>query len=386
MGASACASFPLEGTRIAIDITDDGAGVDLPAVRAAALRAGFITTEQARQLSDTAVLELIYRSGLSTSPIITNISGRGLGLAIVREQVERLGGHMRLDTQAGTGTTIHVNLPASITTLTGLLVHAGDGQFLLPLDAVERAIRVDRSSLRSVQGREVVTSDGQPWTLAPLAGLLGMPGGPEPASGVTNLSCVLLREDSARLALAVDEIAGIHDVVVKQFERPLVRIRCVASAGLLGSGQLALILRPADLVRSAEQGLVATGETDETRRPPFILVVNDSITTRTMEKNLLESAGYQVRVAADGVEGWTILQTEEIDLVVSDVDMPRMDGFELTSRIRTDQKLAELPVVLVTALESRANKERGIAVGANAYVVKSSFEQSNLLEIIHRLV
>jgi two-component system chemotaxis sensor kinase CheA len=165
-------------------------------------------------------------------------------------------------------------------------------------------------------------------------------------------------------------------------------VRNVAGAGLLGTGRLALILRPADLLRSMRvsgrpAGPAQAAKKDE--REIAVLVVDDSITTRTMEKNLLEAAGYRVRVAVDGLEAWTILKSEPIDLVVSDVDMPRMDGFELTARIRADQRLAELPVILVTALESREDKERGVQVGANAYVVKSSFEQSNLLGIIQRL-
>jgi len=150
-----------------------------------------------------------------------------------------------------------------------------------------------------------------------------------------------------------------------------------------------LILRPADLLRSLREAPRAPAPgaaSQDPNRRPVILVVDDSITTRTMERNLLEAAGYEVRVAVDGVEAWTALRTEGFDLVVSDVDMPRMDGFELTARIRADQKLGDLPVVLVTALEAREDKERGIEVGANAYVIKSSFDQSNLLEIIRRLV
>jgi two-component system chemotaxis sensor kinase CheA len=163
----------------------------------------------------------------------------------------------------------------------------------------------------------------------------------------------------------------------------------VAGAGLLGTGQVALILRPGDLLRAmreAPRPPAPAAPPSSAARPLVVLVVDDSITTRTMEKNLLEAAGYQVRVAMDGIDAWTLLRSETFDLVVSDVDMPRMDGFELTARIRADRKLADLPVVLVTALESREDKERGIEVGANAYVIKSSFDQSNLLEIIRRVV
>ncbi len=191
-----------------------------------------------------------------------------------------------------------------------------------------------------------------------------------------------------RLALGVDEVLGDREVLVKELRPPLIRVRNVAGAGLLGTGEVALILRPADLLRSAREASrrpAPAAGSEERARPGTVLVVDDSITTRTMEKNLLEAAGYEVRLAVDGLDAWTALKTEKVDLVVSDVDMPRMDGFELTRRIREDRELKDLPVVLVTALESREDKERGVDVGANAYVVKSSFDQSNLLEIIRRL-
>jgi two-component system chemotaxis sensor kinase CheA len=197
----------------------------------------------------------------------------------------------------------------------------------------------------------------------------------------------VLRLGEERLGLLVEEIVGDREVVVKDLRAPLVRVRNVSGAGLLGTGRMALILRPTDLLQTSRQGRrpSAPPPAAPERREISILVVDDSITTRTMEKNLLEAAGFRVRVAVDGIDAWTALKSEACDLVVSDVDMPRMGGFDLTARIRSDPKLRDLPVVLVTALESREDKERGIEVGANAYVVKSAFDQSNLLEIIHRL-
>jgi two-component system chemotaxis sensor kinase CheA len=185
----------------------------------------------------------------------------------------------------------------------------------------------------------------------------------------------------------VDEIVGDREVLVKDFEPPLIRVRNFAGAGLLGAGELVLVLRPADLVEGAGEARKAapTDEAPPPDGPPWVLVVDDAVTTRAMERGLLELAGYQVKVAVDGLDAWTTLKSERFDLVVSDVDMPRMNGFELTQRIRADESLQDLPVVLVSALEAREDKERGIEVGANAYVVKSSFEQSNLLEIINRL-
>jgi two-component system chemotaxis sensor kinase CheA len=191
------------------------------------------------------------------------------------------------------------------------------------------------------------------------------------------------------MGLAVEDVLGAQEVVVKELGAPLVRVRNVAGAGLLGTGHVILILRPADLLKSIRESpgpLTSSAMPEKAARQPVVLVVDDSITTRTMEKNLLEAAGYQVMVAVDGVEAWMFLKSETVDLVVSDVDMPRMNGLELTAKIRANQETANLPVILVTALESRDDKERGLEVGANAYLVKSSFDQSNLLEFIRRLL
>jgi len=387
-GQVAVSIASLEGGRIEIRVEDDGGGIDLTRVRAAAVRARFLTAEAAEALTDDAALDLIFRSGLSTSPIITDLSGHGLGLAIVKEQVERLGGEIYIETQAGAGTTVRMILRATIATFRGLLVQAGGQSFLLPTEAVERAIRIASNEVESVEGREAIRWNGSALSIARLSGLLGLPERGSQSEPGSKQPCVIVRSGEERVGLLVEEIVGDREVLVKELAPPLVRVRNVAGAGLLGTGQVVLILRPADLLKSIREAPrpPAPAAPEEKGRQPVLLVVDDSITTRTMEKNLLEAAGYQARVAVDGVEAWTLLKSEEVDLVVSDVDMPRMDGFELTARIRADRKLAELPVVLVTALESREDKERGIEVGANAYIIKSSFDQSNLLEIIRRLV
>lgn len=388
----------VEGHRIEVRVEDDGGGIDPAQVSDAAVRARLVTSETAEGLTDDEAVTLIWRSGLSTSRIITDVSGHGLGLAIVKDRVERLGGHIRLDTRRGSGTTVRMVLPASVATFRGLLVRAGGQPFLIPTGAVERAVRVAASEIEHVEGRDAIGWNGRTLSLARLSDLLDLapspaldaPGSSVPVpTPVRRQPCVVVTVGEQSVGLLVEEIDGEREVLVKELTAPLVRVRNIAGAGLLGTGRVALILRPADLFKSARHRPRSSGlasAAPEGRRQPLILVVDDSITTRTMEKNLLEAAGYQVRVAVDGVEAWTLLRTEAFDLVVSDVDMPRMDGLDLTARIRTDPKMSGVPVVLVTALESREDKERGIEVGANAYLVKSSFDQTNLLEIIRRLV
>jgi len=377
---------PKEGRRIELCVQDDGAGIDMAGLRSSAVRARILSAEAAAPLPEAAVLDLVFASGVSTSPVITDLSGHGLGMAIVRDRVERLGGEVSVESSPGKGTSVRMILPASIATFRGLLVRAGGQRVLVPIEAVERALRVASEDLASVGGGTAVRWNGRVLAAAPLAALLGWES--EAVGPSVRRPCLVLASGDERGAVLVDEVLGEREVLVKELEAPLVRVRHVAGAGRLGGGELALILRPADLLRALREALPTPepARPAEEAAPAAILVVDDSITTRTMERNLLEVAGYRVLTAADGIEAWTVLKTERFDLVVSDVDMPRMNGFDLTARIRSDPKLAPLPVVLVTALESREDKERGIEVGANAYVIKSGFDQSKLLEIIRRLV
>lgn len=382
-----------ESGRIEVCVEDDGHGIAPADVRAAAIRTRLLTAEATEVLTDDQALDLIYRSGFTTSPLITDVSGHGLGMTIVKERVERLGGRVVLETRPGHGTTVRMTLPASITTFFGLLVRAGGQLFLLPIEAVVRVIRIAQEEVERIEGLDVVRWDGRPLPVARLSGLLGLPNADDQPPPGGKHTCVIIGSGEEKAGLLLEEILGDQEALVKELRPPLVRVRNVAAAGLLGTGQAVLILRPSDLITSLQTsprqsavGAAPTTVPAHTQRQPMVLVVDDSITTRTMEQNLLEASGYRVQVAVDGVDAWTLLKSEEFDLVLSDVDMPRMDGFELTTRIRADRKLADLPVILVTALESREDKERGIEVGANAYIIKSSFDQSNLLEIIRRLI
>jgi two-component system chemotaxis sensor kinase CheA len=379
----------LEGNRIEITVQDDGRGINRADVRAAAVRARQMNAETADSLTEEEALNLVFRSGLSTSPIITELSGHGLGLAIVKERMERLGGRIHLETAAGKGLTVRMILPASIATFHGLLIQTSGQRFLLPTDAVERVIRVQPEKIQYVEEREAIEWEGRPLFVASVSRLLDLTAHDAPVASTARVPCAIVRVGDERAGLLIEDILGDQEVLVKEFRPPLVRIRNVAGSGLLGTGQVVPILRPADLLASLRERHRAprsAAGSKQSTRPLVILIVDDSITTRTMEKNLLEAAGYQVKVAVDGIDAWTLLKSEAVDLVVSDVDMPQMNGLDLTAKIRADQKLGELPVILVTALESREDKERGIEVGANAYVVKSSFDQSNLLEIIRRLI
>ncbi|MBI2748070.1 MAG: hybrid sensor histidine kinase/response regulator [Burkholderiales bacterium] len=379
------------GSRVEILVSDDGAGIDTGRLREAARKLGLLSSEDAGRGGDQDVLPLVFHSGVSTSPIITDLSGRGLGLAIVREKVERLGGSIAVETQPGRGTTFRMVLPLTLATFRGLHVQAGGGRFVLPTIYVEQAARLKKDEIKTVENRETIRWNGHAVALVHLADALELPRAkPAHAPGDT-VQIVLLGAADRRIAFLVDEILEEREVLVKTLGRQLSRVRNIAGATVLGTGKVVPILDVPDLLRSAAKAaaapaMAAAEGAEAAAESKSILVAEDSITARTLLKNILESAGYSVATAVDGIDGFTQLKTERFDLVVSDVDMPRMNGFDLTAKIRADKALAELPVVLVTALESREHRERGVDVGANAYIVKSSFDQSNLLEVIGSLI
>ena len=373
---------------VELAITDDGIGIDVNKVREAAVKRDVITSEAADKLSETQVLSLIYVSGVSTSPIMTDISGHGLGLAIVQEKVEKLHGSLTVETVPDAGTTFLILLPLTLATFRGILIRVDDHFFILPTASVERVLRVKKEEIHTVENRETISFNSQIVSLVRLSDVLAIPRGSTIEHSSPYMPLAIVSNAGKRLAFEVDEIVNEQEVLVKNLGRQLSRVRHIMGASVLATGKVVPILNVADLMKSAVK-ITPVGEqvkkTAQTKQKS-LLVVEDSITARTLLKNILEMAGYAVKTAIDGVDAFTILRTGEFDLVISDVDMPRMNGFDLTEKIRGDKKLGEIPVILVTALESREHRERGIAVGADAYIVKSSFDQSNLLAVIQRFI
>ncbi|HEV2176741.1 MAG TPA: response regulator [Terriglobia bacterium] len=377
---------PKSSDKVEIVVSDDGAGIDLRKVRLAAVKLGLVYQEGAQEMDDRKALSLVFQSGISTSPMITEVSGRGLGLAIVREKAEKVGGEVSVETQPGIGTTFRLTLPVTLATFRGILVRAGENLFVLPTLHVQQVLRVGRDEIRSAENRETVQVNGQAASLARLGHVLGIAERDPAPDPKRKAPAVVLAWAGKQMVFLVDEILNDQEVLVKSMGKQLPRVRNISGVTVLGTGKVVPVLNVADLVRSAVSAVVPIPAREAEDKPKAVLVAEDSITARTLLKSILESAGYRVKTAVDGAEALAVLGSETFDLVVSDVDMPRMSGFDLTAKIRADRKLSELPVVLVTALESREDRERGVDVGANAYIVKSSFDQSNLLEVVGRLI
>lgn len=379
------------GHKVEMVIGDDGAGIDLSSIRAAAVRLGVVSDEEAGAFDDKKTLPLIFESGVSTSPILTDISGRGLGLAIVREKVEALGGTIAVESRPNFGTTIRIVLPLSLSTVRGILVRADDCFVVVPTTSITRLVRVRPQEIATVENRETIQVDGEALALARLADVLGLPRKKAGSQSAVGGPAVIVASADKRMAFLVDDVLAEQEILVKSLGPQLSRVRNIAAATVLGTGKVVPILNVPDAIRSAikasgASSTPAAAVEEAGAKKQTILVVEDSLTARTLLKNVLEAAGYSVKTAVDGADAFASLKTEPFDLVVSDVDMPRMNGFDLTAKIRADKALSELPVVLVTALESREDRERGVDVGANAYLVKSGFDQGNLLEIIRRLI
>jgi two-component system chemotaxis sensor kinase CheA len=298
-----------------------------------------------------------------------------------------LRGTVRATSQPGVGATFTVECPASLITVRALLVAVGSQTVAVPTAEVERVSRLAPDAVRRVEGREVITTGGAPVPLVPLAALLP-PLTRKPPEG--HLLVVLLCVGEQRLAVTVDELIGEQEIVM----RPLGKVGAapphVSAAAIIGSGKVALVLNATSVIAAglaappdaAGAGAAAPGEGGKKR----ILVVDDSITTRSLERSILEAAGYDVITAVDGADAWRALQTQAVEAVVADVEMPRMDGFALCEAIRGSSRFREMPVVLVTALELPEHRARGLEVGASAYLGKSMFDQQNLVDALRQLI
>ena len=382
-----------KGSNIVVEVSDDGAGIDVEEVKRAALKSKVLPQEELEAISDEQAMQLIFASGVSTSKMITETSGRGVGMDVVRKNVEALHGHVDVDSTLGEGTITTLTLPLTLATTQELLVRVREQTFGIPISAVERIQRIEPESISTVEGKEAIIVNGQPISLVYLCDVLEMPKQEQALDPNEKIPVVILGAGRWRIAFLVDAVVGQQESVVKSLGKQLARVRNVAGATILGTGQVIMTLNPSDLLKSARG---AAGKTDiaariarsqeQEEKRASVLVVDDALATRNLEKNILETVGYDVKVAADGVEALSILQSDGVcDVIISDVVMPNMDGFELTAAVREDAKLCNTPVILVTSLESTEDKERGLEVGADAYIVKSSFEQETLLDAVRQL-
>ncbi len=376
------------GDRVEIEVADDGAGIIPEKIKAVAERKGLLGSDE--QLSNEEAIELIFRPGFSTAEAVTTISGRGVGLDVVKNNIEHLEGSVLVESTPGQGTRFLVSLPVTLAVINGMLVESGDAKFVIPMTAVQELVAVDKEELQSLGSHPGFILRG---SAVPLVNLLQFLGGFPPGDREGRAQVVVVRAERYRLGLEVGRLVGEQELVIKSLGGFLPRMPYVAGVTVMGDGQAVLVLNINQLVRDIKNGgkewrPAAGGEAAEGASGPrrSILVVEDSLVVRELQRNILQAAGYEVETAVDGNDAMTHLMERQVDCVVTDLEMPGMDGLNLISAIRRTDDLKDIPVVMVTSRNSEEDKRRGVEAGANAYVTKGTFDQQNLLDTIKRLV
>lgn len=368
------------GNSIVIEISDDGAGIDIEKIKSTGVKKGLFTEKD--DVRD--VMDLIFYSGLSTKDKVTELSGRGIGLDVVKSNLEAIQGMVSVESEKGVGTSFYLSVPVSLSTTMILKLKCGGEIFGIPINNIERVLKIQPGSIGSIEGRAVVIINDRPIIMSSLAQALSIPH----TIPDEDILIVILCSAERRGAFQVDNLLGTDEVIVKNFGFPIKRAKNLSGGCIMGDGGIVPVLNVSDLLKSTSfrpHMIVPEERKKEQKVKKRVLVADDSITTRTLVKTILEHEGYNVIVSSDGEKAWNLIKTEPLDVVVSDILMPKIDGFELTKRIKKDDKLKDIPVILVTSLESTEDKVRGMEAGADAYIKKSAFDQRKLIEAIEEL-
>ena len=378
----------VQGNRLGIWVEDDGRGIDLRGVSEVAVQKGLLSPAAAAA-APQELLRLIFQPGISTVRRATALSGRGMGLSVVHEAVSRLQGEVIIRQREGQGTSMALWVPLSVAAHPLLLVACQGQVFGIPTHGIARLCRVQMQEVQSVEGRPAITLDKKSLPLLPLAQLLRLENRSAQAMGGV-LPVVVLKSQEQWAAVVVDALLSVQEGLIQELKTPGRRLPRLAGGTFLEDGAVCLVLNPTELIEAfaeaKEAPILQTIVPAPAPRLPTILVVDDSVTTRTLERSILEAHGYRVRVAVDGVEALEQLRAERVDLVVADIQMPRMDGFSLIGEMKKDGRLKQLPVILVTSMASEEDRRRGLELGAGAYIVKQKFDQHDLLETIEQML
>lgn len=376
-----------KGSFIEINIEDNGRGVSVEKIKEKAVKRGIVTNDMLPNLNNEQIINLIFEPGFSTSEIITDISGRGVGMDVVKKNVEELNGMVFIQSDLGKGCKTIVRVPFTLVTVMVLLIEVGDEVCALPETAIDRLLNIKEGDIFTIEGSAVFRCDEDIIPINKLSYTLGFQKEREKKSG-EEYPVIVIGHGEKKVAFIADDFIKEEEVVIKTLTFPLAKVKNVAGAAILGDGRIAIVLNPVDLIDSArgvESIPIKRAEEKEAIKKS-VLIVDDSITTRILEKNILESSGYNVTLAVDGVDAYNKLHEGEFDIIVLDVQMPNMDGFSFTEKVRSAKEFKDTPIILLTSLESDDDKRRGIEAGADAYIVKRTFNQDNLLETIKRLI
>lgn len=373
-----------------ISLTDDGRGINPEDLRGKVVEKGYVSAEMAGSLSRAELFEFLFLPGFSTAGKVTEISGRGVGLDVVFNMAHEVGGTVRVDAEAGQGARFHLQLPLTLSVLRTLLLSIADEAYALPLSRIDRVLSLTPADIREIEDRPYCTLDGEHVGMLDARQLFGLPQVSTPQAG---FSVVIISDRLNRYGLVVDRVIGEENLVVRPLDPRLGKIPNVSAGAILDDGSPVVIFDVDDLVRSIHQ-LLTTGKLQKIGRgrqalktgKKKILVVDDSLTVREVERRLLENAGYEVATAIDGMDGLNKLTSHPFDLLVSDVDMPRMNGIDLVRTVKADGQLRDMPVMIVSYKDREEDRLRGLEAGANYYLTKGSFHDESLLTAVRDLI
>jgi two-component system chemotaxis sensor kinase CheA len=384
-----------DGSWVVIDVCDDGGGIPLAAVREKAVKKGFVSPEKAASLTDQDAIDLIFLPGFSTNSIITDLSGRGVGMDVVKQAIlDDLQGVVNVETRPGAGTTFSLRLPLSLAVMRVLLVEVEGLPFGFTAQYVAELLRLPHAALLTVAERNAVIIRNEFVPVVPLAELLHIPAHlarPLPASKqALGMLLLVLRVRNEKIAVQIDDLLDERDMIIKPLPEYMRQLPLVSGIVTTGKNELVGVLHaPAliDLARRARiQAVRAEAATHNEESHYRVLVVDDSLNTREIEKDVLEAYGYQVTLAEDGLDGLNKALADDFDAILTDVEMPNMDGFSLTARLRQEDNYRHKPIIIITSREKEEDKRRGVQVGADAYIVKGDFDQSNLVDTLRTLL
>lgn len=394
-GKPAQATITLEAMHnsgmLSITVSDDGRGVDLEKLRGKIVQKGLVTAEMAPQLSDTELLEFLFLPSFSTRDQVTETSGRGVGLDVVHNVMQEMRGVIRTSTQFGKGTRFQMQLPLTLSVIRALLVEIAGEIYAFALARIDHTLKLDKEAIEMVEGRQYFTHSGQHIGIVTANQVLELDDAPHDNEV---LSVIIIGDRNHRFGLIVDRFMGERNLVVRPLDSRLGKVRDISAAAFMEDGTPALIVDVDDLLRSIEilvnggrLNKVSQGAEQEANRgAKRVLVVDDSITIREVERNMLQTRGYDVDVAVDGMDGWNAVRTGRYDLVISDIDMPRMNGIEFVSHIKQDPRLKNIPVMIVSYKDREEDRNRGLEAGADYYITKGSFHDETLLDAVADLI
>ena len=374
---------------LVLELVDDGAGVDLERVRRSIVERGLSPEQTAASLSEEELLTFLFLPGFSLRDKVTEVSGRGVGLDAVQHMVRQLRGAVVLEQTAGEGSRFHLEVPLTLSVVRSLVVEVGSEAYAFPLAHIERMCDLAPEDIVQVEGRQHFWHEGRHIGLVAASQLLDRP---STQNGGQTLKVVVIRERETIYGVAVERFIGERTLVVLPLDERLGKVQDISAGALLDDGSVVLIIDVEDLLRSVEK-LLDTGRLERIARQnqaqaprKRILVVDDSLTVRELQRKLLLNRGYDVAVAVDGMDGWNALRSEDFDLLITDIDMPRMDGIELVSLLRRDNRLQSLPVMVVSYKDREEDRRRGLDAGADYYLAKASFHDDALLDAVVELI